>query len=388
MTTVHFHTPEALDLAAIYTMGLSSKPNTDSPIGQFGTGLKYALAILLREGQTVSLRIDGRDHEITVEESLFRGEPVSIPAIDGRPLPFTLHLGKGWALWQAFRELESNTRDENGTTGTSVPSGADEGTLISITGNAFAEVYANRNKYFLPDTPILDTVAGVEIRLGETSGVYYRGILVAEVDEPFRLTYNILNEVELTEDRTLKSLYTLRAEVGFAVNHATDERACHELARSENKGEADLANTSVSDTLLDALIARDDNPTYPGPWRTAIAKRQNSATGGYPPYHLTEADRRTVERAMEILLPLNVPASFSSRIIWVESLGKLRYGAYNRSTDSVYIARNAIEEGATHLAGTLFEEYAHRETGFADQTRAFQDYFLRRLINLAERSGA
>ena len=31
-------------------MGVSAKPNTKSPIGYFGTGLKYAMAALVRLG--------------------------------------------------------------------------------------------------------------------------------------------------------------------------------------------------------------------------------------------------------------------------------------------------------------------------------------------------
>jgi len=38
-----------LDLQAAMTFGVSAK-ETNNPFGQFGTGLKYAVAILLRTG--------------------------------------------------------------------------------------------------------------------------------------------------------------------------------------------------------------------------------------------------------------------------------------------------------------------------------------------------
>jgi hypothetical protein len=50
-----YSNPGALDLRALTIMGMNAKPNTDSPIGYFGTGLKYAVAIALRHGLTLTI---------------------------------------------------------------------------------------------------------------------------------------------------------------------------------------------------------------------------------------------------------------------------------------------------------------------------------------------
>jgi hypothetical protein len=47
MTSLVFRTPGVLDLRALTTFGMSSKPNSTSPIGIFGTGLKYAVAVMV-----------------------------------------------------------------------------------------------------------------------------------------------------------------------------------------------------------------------------------------------------------------------------------------------------------------------------------------------------
>ena len=52
MATVHFITPTDLPLDAFTTFGVNHKPNTDSPIGYFGTGLKYVVAIVARQKVT------------------------------------------------------------------------------------------------------------------------------------------------------------------------------------------------------------------------------------------------------------------------------------------------------------------------------------------------
>jgi hypothetical protein len=64
---VYFANAGLIDLDVIRVMGVSVKTN-DNPIGYFGTGLKYAIATLLRTGHTVTLKRGGRDHEFSAQE--------------------------------------------------------------------------------------------------------------------------------------------------------------------------------------------------------------------------------------------------------------------------------------------------------------------------------
>lgn len=52
--TVYFANEGLIDLDVIRTMGVNIKTN-DNPIGYFGTGLKFAIATLLRTGHSVNL---------------------------------------------------------------------------------------------------------------------------------------------------------------------------------------------------------------------------------------------------------------------------------------------------------------------------------------------
>lgn len=54
MSVVQFRTPGLIPLEAFDTMGISAKVG-DHPIGRFGTGLKYAVAVILREGGIIRL---------------------------------------------------------------------------------------------------------------------------------------------------------------------------------------------------------------------------------------------------------------------------------------------------------------------------------------------
>ena len=106
-------------------MGAHAKPNTANPIGYFGTGLKYAIAVLVRLGAEPVVWI-GRDRfSFSKRSSTFRGTPLETIVMrvlkeknkraTTYELPYTTAYGKAWEVWQAFRELESNTRDEGGT---------------------------------------------------------------------------------------------------------------------------------------------------------------------------------------------------------------------------------------------------------------------------------
>ena len=70
---IRFHNFGELDLLALRTFGLHAKESS-SAIGQFGTGLKYALAVLMRNGCDVSIRAGAIELEITTEQRNFRGK--------------------------------------------------------------------------------------------------------------------------------------------------------------------------------------------------------------------------------------------------------------------------------------------------------------------------
>ena len=54
MSKLIFYTPTTLDEAFIFTMGASVK-KSNNPIGFFGTGLKYAIAVTLRLGGSIKI---------------------------------------------------------------------------------------------------------------------------------------------------------------------------------------------------------------------------------------------------------------------------------------------------------------------------------------------
>jgi len=67
MKTIIFKNNGIIDLDFIRSFGVSVKEN-DNPIGFFGTGLKYAIAILLREKQEVSVFLGKEEYKFSCGE--------------------------------------------------------------------------------------------------------------------------------------------------------------------------------------------------------------------------------------------------------------------------------------------------------------------------------
>ena len=74
---VQFKTPTSVPLEAFSLMGVNVKTSNNA-IGRFGTGLKYAVAVILRYGGSIQLFIDGVEHEFYLSKKEFRGKIDSV----------------------------------------------------------------------------------------------------------------------------------------------------------------------------------------------------------------------------------------------------------------------------------------------------------------------
>lgn len=243
MKTLAFVTDGAIDIRAFTTFGVNAKPKTNNPIGYFGTGLKYAVAVLCRLGGKVVVMIDGVEHEFYAKGTEFRGKDFDLVRMRKRKdmfsrwryeqLPFTTEFGKNWEPWQVFRELESNTRDEGGSTflvddedphGMSFLNDDHRGkTVILVQDEQVIEAYLNRDQIFLPEALTeRETTEKVQVFNTPSRHIYFRGLRVMDLDKPSAFTYNILGPVDLTEDRTVKYTFLVLSTIRQHVMHSQD----------------------------------------------------------------------------------------------------------------------------------------------------------------------
>lgn len=229
---VIFNTPTLLDMRAITMFGMNSKPNTTNPIGYFGTGLKMAIATLVRNKIRVRIFVGHKEWEFGVKDIDFRDKEFQQIIARRRDsafmawrtieLPFTTELAKNWELWMAFRELESNTRDENGITFAQTHDDwdtmlSDHTTIVVGPSQKFAEVYENIDTIFLPEgSSEISHTEQLQILDAPSHYLYYRGMRVHKLSLPSVLTYNWRSPLSLTEDRTLKDEWSIPY---WLVNH-------------------------------------------------------------------------------------------------------------------------------------------------------------------------
>jgi hypothetical protein len=201
-----FENPGAIDMRAAITLGASVKVSSN-PIGLFGTGAKYSIAVILREGGKITIFSGRKKHEFTTARRKIRGQPFKMIMHNGQELQLTTDYGKTWAPWQAFRELYSNVLDEGGSARLvedGEPIKGEPGTTrIYVEGAGMDDLLANKADTFLEGEPLY-RLPGVDVFAGESNLVYYRGLRAHEIKERSRFTYSLTQRTDLTEDRTIK----------------------------------------------------------------------------------------------------------------------------------------------------------------------------------------
>lgn len=250
-----FETPGLLDFRSFTVMGLSAKPNSVSPIGRFGTGLKYAAALITRLGGTMTVFVGRDKYSFHEKNEEFRGKAFTSLQLKRErwgvdrllkghyiPLPFTTEYGKFWEPWMVFRELEANTRDENGSTERvhfESMCGEDNCTRIFVDLPGVDEAYNERDAIFLPDAD--GAATGVQVLELPSKYLYWRGLRVYEPAKPLLFTYNFGKYLTLTEDRTLAYIFEAQnALVEHLVTRADESTLERILTADEKYWESDL----------------------------------------------------------------------------------------------------------------------------------------------------
>lgn len=254
-----FRNSGLIDLAAVTTLGVSVKAPT--AFGRFGTGLKFAIATILRGGGFVNISIGLEVHVFGITSQTIRDVEFNVVTLDGKPLGFTTMLGRDWEPWMALRELACNTLDEKGSFGLIGPD--NEPTITADTTTIIVEwpdldrAFTNRGDLFAEGEPLYEDER-VRVLPGPSSFVYYRGVRVLKLDKPSAFRYDLLTEQRLTEDRTLTTTYYLDREISRVMLTCDDSgvvlgMVCAGRESHENTVELDK-HIDPSKTFLDAVL--------------------------------------------------------------------------------------------------------------------------------------
>lgn len=271
---VHFITPTKLSILDITSMGDSSKRGDDSKIGAFDSGLKYAIALLLRDDVGIEISVFDQGGEennftfktITVfDESTSKNkELIAVKKLNGEETitGFAKNLGYNWEVWMAYREIMSNVLDENGyVLEDEDGEELDNGTVVTLEfdeDNEFYNVWQNRHLYMNFEEPLFKVSDSVEALKNDEGylRIYKQNILVYENKErPSRFAWNI-KFGEIDERRILSNIYSIEQSIASTIQTTNNENFLRVIITNDFKTQEKeflIDNTYYSNWVSDTV---------------------------------------------------------------------------------------------------------------------------------------
>ncbi|MDX9698603.1 MAG: hypothetical protein RBT55_03435 [Rhodocyclaceae bacterium] len=387
MSFVIFRNKGVIDPRSITTFGVSSKENPGA-IGFFGTGLKYAIAILLREGCDITIYAGTRQLDFGVKRDKVRVDEFNVVTMNKRRLGFTTEVGKTWEVWQAFRELYCNCVDERGEVfeANEVPEPKDGETLVAVRGEKFLDVWASRSDIILSSEPIERNEA-VHIHPGPSQFVFYRGVRAYRLDNPSQFTYNIQRKVDLTEDRTIKYSWDISACARRGLCESTNEQLVKKSVTAPKgnfENNLDFEGVEPSKVFLSTVseLARGfDSNLNRSALKAAQVWIMDQLHENATPMRLSDLERNRLDKAATFCESIGF-AVREYPIIVSEFLGDEVLGRAHEG--KIYISKRTLMMGTKMLAGTLIEEFIHLRHHLYDESRTMQNFLMDTIVSLGE----
>jgi hypothetical protein len=380
-----FQNPGVLDPRLITTMGAHVKED-ESAIGYFGTGLKYAIAVLLREGQTIIMRSGEDEYTFALDKQVIRGKSFQFITMNNLPAGFTTELGKNWSLANAYRELYCNCIDEKGTV-QKYPDGPvphnPKATTIAVFGTAFDITHEEREEFLLNSKSRrrLAATHACEVYFGRATQIFYRGIAVCKLARPSNFTYNLLTKMDLTEDRTVAE-YSARYIIADTLAQVNDYSILEAIA-IEDTLENDLnfdytpVTSAFHENMAKLMKAKPSTIN-----RSAVSRHFKTSDKHKPQYVdvvLNATEQSALDRAIAFCQVAGFQVdTFPIRV--VESCGENTLAmAIN---GEILLTRECFTKHI--LREALIEEYVHLAYKVLDNSRAMQNILFTQIIRLGE----
>lgn len=421
-----------IETQALVLMGASSKRGDATKIGMFGTGNKYAIATLVREGFHVHIA-SGNSPVIRVvtRKVKFRNKSYDQLFLKSRhaehATSITTEMGLQWTVDHAMRELICNAVDEGGfeysveTTQRPVRKrGQDSKTVVYITAPSkhsgyFAEYFSHFNSNYLFDRiPIYNNVKkGIRVfdKYGEGTRVYRNGVKVFESEQIESLFDYELESISIDELRRasqwsatwslatalddlpqhLVSRIVSGVEPGmleWGVNIGTLSSAgmkkiirslegkvvvTQHIYEDHAKFLADKECAIVPEDWYELLLAHDEVITA----HSHIRKLRLSIIEEYELSALPDLLRSTLQKACEFLKDTDYYTPIE-QIKVVDFSNPDNWGLYHDG--EIHISRIGLERGLFDTIHTLLHEKLHGMSASKDETREFEDFIIRRLL--------
>lgn len=413
-----------VDPRAFTLLGASVKEGDDA-IGMFGSGTKYSLATLVRNGLPPIIFAGEERIEISAKTTNFRGQSFEVITINGQETSITTETGKKWVPTHCVREFWSNAQDEGGAEWaiTDEVFGEPGTTRIFIPINdAINDMIEHWDMYYLSPnaSPIHSDINKNHVLApsdtNNTPVIYRRGIWCVEdwgQYEPL-FSYN-LHDVSLPETRLVNATHT-RYNISYLLQELEDEEAilsilkeaenhnCFEWAcLTSSFGAVNNAYKKVFDANWKYVATRRDLDFFPSSMRPHILVCDNAAmrvlrTLGCPDvFDFRNSDQLYTEMSWPIGYADRVQAAvrrmekhgfaFPYKLKFVRFPGEdsdnQTIAMADMRTKTCLLTQKAFEDpNDLTLMKALVEEWTHLAHGVNDGSRGQQHVYLETIVRL------
>lgn len=404
-----------IDIEAFSLIGASTKRDKEGFIGLYGSGNKYSISSLIRNG--IDFKVFSGEDEIvfTTREQSFRDQTFKIICINGKETSLTTDMGgKDWDNpFAPIREIYSNALDEDKDatikqTEDFVPEKGYTKFYIEMTEEV-KHFYKNVHLYFCDKNPKVvfsNSEGSILSNTDRTVRIFRKGILAHQDDKKAAVFHYNLPNVEINESRVVKSQSTVQVNLAYLLKSITNTDVIEQLIYSLQKN---------NNTHVEHSVYWECSRGFSKEWEEVCRDKKLA------PLEYTEIfDDKDLKNAL--LLPvdllkalkadfpeLNILGLTSSNgkdftevqpskilvdkvLDALDLLNNTRYSyrlnkpqiKYVRFMDentlglaennNIYLASKLDVEDVPMIAKIIIEENEHNITGYSDKSRQFQNH--------------
>lgn len=403
-----------LDIRLVSLMGGTTKANDEFKIGQWGSGLKYTLAYLLKNNIAFKIFVGEEEVLVDTETEMIRDEAFEIITINGIRTSVTTNMGgNAWKPWTIIRELWCNALDEGGavkqtTTETAGTSGTTT-FFIQITEEV-KQVILDWNKYFIHEHEALFESDTFRIYPGGDKLRFYKqGVLIHENQSsaPALFSYDIRN-AEINELREFHG--SIEHQLYLALKDANEKVVRHFLENVTDEhmegkcsfqgwgflgkfaetwkttlGNATIIHQEAVDKIqargLDidltasVVVPKNIYKVLSGQFKSIGAVRMADKNNEF--YEIIDQELEgMIKQGLTILETCDYFISPELSFVYGVFGNKNTLAKVNLDEKVIYISETMRNSSMFEIVGMLIEENEHFNTGLQDETRAFQQHFI------------
>ena len=406
-----------IDVEAFTLIGASTKRNDSNTIGMYGSGNKYSIATMLNKG--ISFKVFSGEDEIKFDtkDTSFRDQSFKIILVNGVETSLTTTMGgSDWdSAFAPIREIYSNALDEDKdatlkSTSEIIPEHGYTKFYIEMTPDV-KHFYDNVHLYFCNHNPkVLFSDGQNSIFQNTDEGrvrIFRRGIL-SHFDEKKKAIFHYnIHDIDINESRVIKYVWQIESKVARILKSVNDASVINQLMlllKGGNTGYLEHeCNWETYTNFSDAWQTATEGKRF-APVEFSEMFDDKDLKGRFQlPMKLLKALKSQFEEldvlglnsksevsfievspnevllnkvldALELLKNTNYKNrfSFDLNIKYVKFFDSHTLGL--AENEIIYLSTKLDTYSVDEVAKIIIEENEHNLTGYADETREFQNH--------------